>query len=150
GKLQAASISRADVKAMFASLVDTPAQANLVLANTSVVFSFGVKEDVLTLNPCSKVDRHTTASRERVLGESELPKFWAAFDNAGLMRGTALKLGLLLGQRPGEICHMRHEHIRDGWWELPGKAIAKLNWPGTKNGANHRVWLPKVAQALLA
>jgi integrase len=42
---------------------------------------------------------------------------------------------------------MRAEHIVDGWWEVPGKPTA--GWPGTKNGQNHRVWLPEPAQALL-
>jgi integrase len=75
-----------------------------------------------------------------------LPRFWAAFDNAG-SAGTALKLILLTGQRPGEVGHMRAEHIVDGWWEMPGKPTA--GWPGTKNGQSHRVWLPQPAQALL-
>jgi integrase len=56
---------------------------------------------------------------------------------------------LLTGQRPGEVSHMRTEHIVDGWWEMPGEPVAKLGWPGTKNGASHRVWLPKAAQNIL-
>jgi integrase len=28
--------------------------------------------------------------------------------------------------------------------------VPALDWPGTKNGASHRVWLPAAAQALLA
>ena len=35
--------------------------------------------------------------------------------------------------------HMRHEHLKDGWWELPG--ASSEGWPGTKNGRTHRVWL---------
>ena len=57
---------------------------------------------------------------------------------------------LLTGQRPGEVAHMRREHIVDGWWEMPGEPVPVLNWLGTKNGASHRVWLPAPAQALLA
>src|SRR5262249_4400350 len=48
---------------------------------------------------------------------------------------------------PGEVGHMRAEHIVDGWWEMPGKPSG--DWPGTKNGQSHRVWLPQPAQALL-
>ena len=80
---------------------------------------------------------------------SEVPRFWTAFDDAGLVVGTALKMILLTGQRPGEVAHMRREHIVDGWWEMPGEPVPALGWPGTKNGAGHRVWLPAV-QALLA
>ena len=45
---------------------------------------------------------------------------------------------------------MRHEHIVDGWWEMPGEPVPALGWPGTKNGESHRVWLPQPAQAIIA
>jgi integrase len=149
GKLQAASISRADVRAMM-SRIEAPVLANQVLAAVSAVFSWAVKQEVVGTNPCRGVDRNATRSRERVLSDSELPRFWSAFDDAGLVVSSALKMILLSGQRPGETSHMRREHIVDGWWEMPGEPVPALGWPGTKNGASHRVWLPKVAQALLA
>src|SRR5439155_5593162 len=70
--------------------------------------------------------------------------------DAGLVRGTALKTLLLLGQRPGEVRCMRREHIVDGWWEMPGEPMAALGWPGTKNHQSHRVWLPAPVLQLLA
>ena len=146
GKLQAASISRADVRAMM-SRIEAPVLANQVLAAVSAVFSWAVKQEVVGTNPCRGVDRNATRSRERVLSDSELPRFWSAFDDAGLVVATALKMMLLTGQRPGEVSHMRREHIVDGWWEMPGEPVPALGWPGTKNGASHRVWLPKAAQA---
>jgi integrase len=149
GNLQAASISRADVRAMM-SRIEAPVLANQVLAAVSAVFSWAVKQEVVGTNPCRGVDRNATRSRERVLSESELPRFWSAFDDAGLVVGTALKVVLLTGQRPGEVRLMRREHIVDGWWELPGEPVPALGWRGTKNGASHRVWLPKAAQVLLA
>jgi integrase len=39
--------------------------------------------------------------------------------------------------------------VRDGWWEMPGEPVPELNWPGTKNGASHRVWLPKPVRAII-
>ena len=101
GKLQAASINRADVRAMM-SRIEAPVLANQVLAAVSAVFSWGVKQEVVATNPCRGVDRNATRSRERVLSDSELPRFWSAFDNAGLVVSTALKMILLSGQRPGE------------------------------------------------
>jgi integrase len=148
GKLQASSITRGDIKAMM-SRIEAPILANQVLAAVSAIFSWGVKEEIVTTNPCKLVERNPTRSRERVLSESELPLFWKAFDDLDPARGTALKAILLLGQRPGEITYMRREHIIDGWWEMPGQPVAGI-WPGTKNGESHRVWLPKAAQALLA
>jgi integrase len=145
--LQAASITRADVKAMMAR-IDAPVVANQTLAAISAVFSWGVREDIVTANPAKSVARNPVTSRERVLSASELPLFWQAFDGLDPVRGAALKAILLLGQRPGEIPNMRREHLKDGWWELPGAPTPV--WPGTKNGESHRVWIPKPAQALLA
>jgi hypothetical protein len=44
-----------------------------------------VKQEIVTANPCIGVDGNETRSRERVLSDSELPKFWLAFDDAGLV-----------------------------------------------------------------
>src|ERR1019366_8594967 len=111
------------------------------LQAASMVFTWAIREEIVKVNPCALVERNETKSRERVLSDGEVPKFWKAFDNAGLVASTALKIILLTGQRPGEVAHMRREHIVDGWWTMPGEPIAALGWPGTKNGQSHRVWL---------
>jgi integrase len=150
-KLQAAHIARSDVRAMMAR-IDAPITANQVLAAASAIFSWAIREEVSGIkeNPCQGVERNATQSRERILSDGEIPKFWIGFDEADFLRGLALKMILLTGQRPGEVRHMRSEHIEDGWWSLPGAVIADLGWPGTKNGANHRVWLPTPAREILA
>ena len=148
-KLQPADITRSDVKAMMARS-DAPIVANQVLASASAIFTWGIREELVKVNPCVGVERNPTTSRERVLSDSEIPKFWTAFDNADLLEGRALMTILLTGQRPGEVKHMRVEHIEDGWWTMPGDPVADLDWPGTKNGQSHRVWLPKVVQDIIA
>jgi integrase len=149
GKLLAPSISRADIKAML-SRIEAPILANQVLAAASAIFSWAVKEEILAANVCRGVDRNETTSRERVLADSEVPQFWIAFDDAGLVVSSALKCVLLLGQRPGEVINMRLEHIKDGWWEMPGNPVPELGWPGTKNAASHRVWLPTAVREIIA
>lgn len=149
GKLQAAAVTRSDVTAMMAR-IKAPVVANQTLAAASAMFAWAIRESVVAVNPCTLAERNETKSRERILSDSEIPLFWKAFDSAGLVASTALKMILLTGQRPGEIVHMRREHIADGWWTLPGDPVPALGWPGTKNGASHRVWLPGQAQALLA
>ena len=149
GKLQAAAIVRADVKTLMGSIA-APVLANQILAAASAVFSWATAEELLPANPCRGVARNKTRSRERILADSEVPKVWAAFGDAGLVVSSALKCVLLLGQRPGEITHMRAEHIVDGWWTMPGEPVPALGWPGTKNSQNHRIWLPAPAQVLLA
>ncbi len=109
-----------------------------------------MREELVKDNPARLVTRHKTTSRERVLSDGEVAAFWTAFDEVGLLQGTALKLVLLTGQRPGEVACMRREHIADGWWTLPGAPVASLRWPGTKNGETHRVWLPGPVPTLLA
>jgi integrase len=147
--MAARDITRTDVKAMMGK-IEAPILANQVLAAASAVFSWGVKMEALTLNPCHNVDRNKTKSRERVLSDSELPRFWAACDNVDFIAGRALRLILLTGQRPGEVARMQWEHIQDGWWTMPGEVVSEIGWPGTKNGASHRVWLPKPAQRIVA
>jgi len=149
GKLQAASITRADARTVMAQ-IEAPVLANQVLAAASAVFSWAVKQELLASNPCRGVDRNETRDRERVLSDSEVPLFWEAFDDAGLVASSALKAILLTGQRPGEVAHMRREHIVDGWWQMPGTPAPKLGWPGTKNGESHRVWLTPAVRKLMA
>jgi integrase len=147
GKLQAASISRSDVRSLMARITK-PVLANQALAAASAVFSWAIREELLKVNPCTSIERNETKSRERVLTDSEVPQFWALFDKAGVA-GAALKTILCTGQRPGEVAHMRREHIADGWWTMPGDPVPALDWPGTKNGRNHRVWLPAAVQEMI-
>ncbi|MBR0804117.1 integrase family protein [Bradyrhizobium japonicum] len=141
GKLPAADISRSDVKSALAA-VAAPVLSNQVLAAGSAVFSWAIREEILKVNPCQKIERNETTSRERILSDRELPLFWAEFN-------PALRLLLLLGQRPGEISAMHRAHMEGGWWTLPGKPEAATEWPGTKNGETHRVWLSQPAVSLL-
>ena len=130
--------------------IDAPIVANQTLAAASAIFAWAIREDIIKMNPCQKVERNETNERGRVVSDSEIPKFWEAFDSAGLVQSTALKMILLTGQRPGEVRHMRREHIVDGgWWQMPGSPDPKLGWPGTKNGESHRVWLSAPVRALL-
>jgi integrase len=147
GGLSAQSITRADVRAMMGK-IDAPVLANQVLASASAIFTWAVKQELLTNNPCRGVERNATISRERVLSDAEVPLFWQAFSAAGLP-GMALQVLLLTGQRPGEVTHMRWEHIQENWWTMPGMDDPKTGWMGTKNSASHRVWLPQPVQEII-
>lgn len=151
GKMRAGDITRSDVKAALARMA-SPSSATQTLRAASAIFSWAIREDIggIKINPCQRVETAQPNSRERVLSESEIPTFWRAFDDAGYLHSMALKLILLTGQRPGECQFIRRELIKDGWWTLPGAPVPELNWPGTKNKRQHRVWLPKPAQAILA
>jgi integrase len=149
GKLAATSITRTDVKALLET-IDAPILANQVLSAASAIFTWAIRQDVagIAVNPCMGIERNKTSSRERVLSDAEIPLFWSAFESAGV-EGAALQALLLCGQRPGEVAHMRTEHIAVGWWTQPGDPVEALDWPGTKNAATHRVWLPAPLQKII-
>ncbi|MGD9769051.1 MAG: tyrosine-type recombinase/integrase [Pseudolabrys sp.] len=149
GKLQVTAIARRDVKAAIRA-IKAPILANQTLAAASAVFNWGMREEIVTTNPCAQVERNPTKSRDRVLSDCELPLFWNAFLDADDISSGILRMILLTGQRPGEVRHLCREHIVDGWWTMPGDPDPELGWPGTKNGNTHRVWLPEAAQQLLA
>jgi integrase len=137
----AREITRADVRAAIGAIA-SPSVANQTRAAASAIFSFGVRMEVLALNPVLGVERHETKSRERMLSDSEIKLFWPHLS-------PPLRVLLLTGQRPGEVIAMRCEHIVDGWWEMPGEAVPALGWRGTKNKKNHRVWLPHAAREII-
>jgi integrase len=148
GMVSASTIRRDDIEGVLAK-IDKPILRNAVLSSLSAIFSWAQRKQIggIVIHPCKGVDRNEAQSRERILSDSELPLFWAEFDTAGV-DGMALKLILLTGQRPGEVCAMQYQHIVDGkWWEMPGQPTP--TWPGTKNGESHRVYIPKAAQKLI-
>ena len=151
GKLQAAAVVRADVDSALAKIKDRPTLSNAVLASASAIFSWAIKKDILAIvNPCAKIERNETNGRARVLSDSEVPKFWQAFDAAGLVKSSALKTILLTGQRPGEVAAMRWEHIDGNLWTMPGLPEPKTGWRGTKNSEAHDVALSAPVRAILA
>ena len=139
GKLKASAITRADVRAMMLR-IDAPIVANQTLAAASAIFSWAIRQEILTVNPCKR----STAIRPRTASASS-PTPRSGCCGRGSTRRC--KLILLTGQRPGEVAAMQRDHIADGWWQLPGKPQGA--WPGTKNGRDHRVWLSEPAQALI-
>ena len=128
--------------------IEAPIVANQTLAAASAIFSWAMREE-FAHGQSVRQDRaqHDTKPRACLIGQRD-PAFWRALEEAD-PRTAALKFILLTGQRPGEVAHLRREHIKDGWWEMPGEPVPNLGWPGTKNGQAHRVWLPETARDLL-
>jgi integrase len=142
-KLDIGSIRRIDVKTAIAAIA-RPVLANQVLAAASPIFSWAVRQEIIAANPCSGVEKNDTTSRERVLSDAEIAKFWPHLS-------APLKMVLLTGQRPGEVSHLRCEHVVDDrWWDMPGAPDPATSWPGTKNAQSHRVWLSEPVHKLLA
>jgi integrase len=151
GRRPVTDIRRADMRALFAHLThhSGPVLANRVIAHASAVFAWAIKQEVvkLDLNPCRGIERNAMRSRERIVSDAEWPGLWRALLDLDEPVGAALRVLALCGQRPGEVAHMRWQDIEGSWWTLPGKPTG--NWPGTKNGNTHRVWLVEHALELI-
>jgi integrase len=141
GKLDAKSITQADVYAALGKTTDSVFKQTL--ASASAIFSWAIKVKVLPYNPCTDIETKETKARKRYLSDSEVTLFWPHLT-------PALKTILLTGQRPGEVSAMRYEHVVDKvWWQMPGPKLPELQWPGTKNGQDNRVFLVSSVRELI-
>ena len=52
--------------------IEAPIVANQTLAAASAIFTWAVKQEIITVNPCHGVDRNPTTDRERVLSDAEI------------------------------------------------------------------------------
>jgi integrase len=143
-KLRAGDITRSDVRRIFAGIA-APILANQVIAAAGAIFAWAIRNEIgqVASNPCTGIEKNPTKKRERILSDGEIALFWPRLN-------PALRMILFTGQRPGEVAHMRREHVVEGWWEMPGEPVPDLDWPGTKNGQSHRVWLSEPVRALLS
>jgi len=108
------------------------------------MFGWLVQHRRITLNPCDGVHRpDPPKSRDRVLNDAEIIKFWAATDAERPEFAAILKLLLLTGCRLNEVAAMRCSEVTDDFrvWSIPGAR--------TKNGRPHVVPLAASAQAIL-
>jgi integrase len=142
GKLLVKDIVRRDIRSIFSG-IKSRSTANVVLAHTSAVFRWLTAQEIIGANPCVGIESHEMKPRSRVLGDTEVANFWAALDRMDTAPARVLKVLLLTGQRSKEVKLMRWEHIRDGFWQMPGAPDPKVEWGGTKSGADHGVWLPE-------
>jgi integrase len=67
--------------------------------------------------------REKEKSRDRVLNDDEIEKFWRVLEDPEVVmhRQTrlVLKMILLTGQRPGEVAGMTWDEIEDDMWTIP-------------------------------
>ncbi len=104
GNKAIAHISRREIEALHLSLIDTPYQANRVLALLSKMFSLAESWGWMNGNPVRGMERFQEHNRERWLDKAELKRFWDVLecypDN---MVTYAFKLLLLTGARKSEV-----------------------------------------------
>ncbi len=117
--------------------------ANRLQTRLSRLFRFACEQGLCEDVPTERIVRKKEGSRDRVLTAKEIKQFWQLCTQSLIdeKTKTALKLILLLGPRPGEICCMRWEDIN---WE-------QATWLNvtSKTGEKNTVPLSPAAIALL-
>ena len=148
-KVPVMELNRRDVVRVLDTIMDrgAPIMANNTLRLITRMFNFGIDRGLLEFNPASRIKKPAKdKSRQRVLSEKEINKFWPKIDQmkgAGILVRSALKLILLTAQRPGEVISVEWDELDlvEGWWTIPKEKA--------KNGLAHRVALSPLVIEIL-
>ncbi|MBR0847186.1 tyrosine-type recombinase/integrase [Bradyrhizobium diazoefficiens] len=117
------------------------ARARHLFSALSKMFSWLHRHRRIDVDPTVQVHRpEAGASRDRVLTDAEIKKFWKAAGGETVF-GPVLKLLLLTGCRLNEVAGMRRSEIDGDKWEIPGDR--------TKNHRPHLVPLVEELVALI-
>jgi integrase len=102
---------------------ETESRARAMFSCLAKMFDWLIEHDRIRANPCTGVPRPAPPkTRDRVLSNAEIVKFWSAADAERKEFGAVLKLLLLTGCRLNEVVGMRREELSDGGatWTIPG------------------------------
>jgi integrase len=105
-------------------------------------FSWAVSKDLMVTNPALNMATDIQErSKVRALSPKEIQVMWSALDKTNMSEKSriALRLVLVTGQRPGEVCGARKSELDldNGDWIIPSKRA--------KNKQEHFVPLSKLA-----
>lgn len=144
------SITRRDCRVLVQSIAHRKKKgkgvyANRVAALLSRLFRFAVDEELIEANiaaqlpkPGVEIGARPEAEREeKPYDDDELRAVWKATEGIAAAPRALYRLGLLTGQRPGEIAGMRWDEVDGTWWTIPAAR--------TKNRKAHRVYLTSEA-----
>ena len=120
-----------------------PVGANRLQGVLVRMFNFASERGIIEHSPLTGMRRAPEKARTRVLTDDEIKLLWTTLDlqNTEIdiyhVTRLALKMILLTGQRPGEVCGMAWAEIEGDFWNIP---------PGRmKNGEANRVPLCPMA-----
>jgi integrase len=148
GERKVATITRRDA----VLLVDAVRERAAITANRlqSVLvrmFNFAAERGILEYSPLAGMKKRPEKARQRVLDDEEIRLLWAALDledttiDCYRVTKLALKMILLTGQRPGEVCGMTWTEISGDTWTIPATRM--------KGRVAHSVPLSDMAQELI-
>jgi len=123
GALKVEDVRRRDVIAVLDAIADrgAPVMANRTAALLSKLFNFAVDRGVIDISPCARLPRQRERHKDRALDDAEIVTLWQRLEQAAMDPGTrlALKLVLVTGQRPGEVCGMGEDELEGATWTIP-------------------------------
>ena len=148
-KRKVVDIKRRDIVILLDHIADrAPIVRNRVHGALSRVFNFAAERGIIDDSPCTRIRKLPEKGRSRVLTDDEIKALWNALDlenkDIDIYRVSklALKMILLTGQRPGEICSMTWDEIDDqDFWTIPAERM--------KNNEPNRVPLCPLALEVL-
>jgi integrase len=121
GNRKAATITRRDGVLLVDSVrARAPIAANRLQGVLVRMFNFAAERGILEHSPLVGMKKKPEKTRERVLNDEEIRLLWSALDLNNMtmdifgVSKLALKMVLLTGQRPGEICGMAWDEITPG------------------------------------
>lgn len=141
------SITRRDCRELVQAIADrgAPIVANRVVALLSRLFRHAVDQGVIDVNPAAQLPKpgveigaRPEEDREvKPYDADEIRSIWAATETLAPAPRALYRLGLLTGQRPGEIGDMAWAEVEQPWWTIPAGR--------SKNRKAHRVYLTRLA-----
>ena len=148
GHIKLPDLNRQHIRAVLKRVADRNAKAtvNRTLATIRRALSWAVQEDLIAVNPAAGIVTGIEEQpKDRALTQAEIAAFWHGLDDApmGERSKLALRLVLLTGQRPGEVCGILKSELDLDvkTWTLPmGR---------TKNRKLHVVPLHQLAVTML-
>lgn len=146
---KAMTITRRDTVLLIDSVRNrAPIAANRLQGVLVRMFNFAAERGILEYSPLTGMRKKPEQPRQRVLTDDEIRLLWSCLELENMAMDVyrvtklALKMILLTGQRPGEVCGMTWEEIdQDGFWNIPPER--------RKGGIAQRVPLSTIAQEVL-
>lgn len=131
GKRKVSEVKRRDIVLLLDKIAErAPITRNRVHGALSRLFNFAAERGIIDDSPCTRIKKLPEKGRSRVLNDEEIKMLWEALDidNSGIdiyrLSKLALKMILLTGQRPGEVCGMRWDEIdENNTWNIPAERM---------------------------
>lgn len=130
GNRKVGTITRRDAVLLVDSVRErAPIAANRLQSVIVRMFNFAAERGILEHSPLTGMKKKPEQPRQRVLTDEELRLLWKALDLDNMQMDIyrtsklALKMILLTGQRPGEVCGMTWDEVTDDKWTIPAERM---------------------------